>query len=368
MLGCFFTNAYQVGIVVHMNKPMRIAINGFGRIGRLLFRTAFGRPDFEIVAINDLGDVSNLAYLLKYDSVYKIWNADITVSEDKKYLHVTHPSHKATEGDSKILFLNQKDPLQLPWKDLGVDVVIESTGAFESFEKAKVHLDAGAKRVLLTAPAKDPDGDVGKTVLVGINEDRIQICPITSNASCTTNAASPVMAVLAEKIGIEKAVLNTVHAYTATQSIVDGPVKGDDYRRSRAAAQNIVPSTTGAAKAVTRALPELEGKFDGIAIRVPVISGSLVDVTFIAKKDTTVEEINATLKEAAASERWKGILGYTEDQLVSSDIVGMPYGSIVDAKFTKVIGGNLVKVLAWYDNEMGYVSTLIKHIEKISKV
>src|SRR3989344_1595754 len=335
---------------------MNIAINGFGRIGRLFFRQAFENKNLNIVAINDLGDVANLAYLLKYDSVYKTWDHDIRADADRNLLFV---------DGKQIQFLQEKDTSKLPWKELGVDVVIESTGVFESFEKARVHIDAGAKRVLLTAPAKDADRDMGKTVLIGINEEKAAACKITSNASCTTNAASPVMAVLAEKIGIEKAVLSTVHAYTATQSIVDGPVKGDDYRRGRAAAQNIVPSTTGAAKAVSRALPDLDGKFDGIAIRVPVVSGSLVDLTFIAKKKTSVEEINALLKEAAGSERWSGILGYTEDQIVSSDIVGMPYGSIVDAKFTKVIDGNLVKVRAWYDNEYGYVTTLIKHLERI---
>ncbi len=337
---------------------MKIAINGFGRIGRLFFRQAFGRPGIEIVAINDLGDVSNLAYLLKYDSVYRAYDHAIEADKDRNTLIV---------DGIRIPFLNEKDPLKLPWKDYGVDVVVESTGVFESFEKAKVHLDAGAAHVLLTAPAKDRDGDMGATVLIGINEDKIQAHPITSNASCTTNAASPVMAVLSETVGIEKAVLNTVHSYTATQSIVDGPVKGEDYRRGRAAAQNIVPSTTGAAVAVTRALPELEGKFDGIAIRVPVVSGSLIDVTFIAKRSTSAEEINSILKEAAASDRWRGILAYAQDQLVSSDIIGMPYGSVVDAKFTKVIDGNLVKVLAWYDNEWGYVTTLIRHLEKIGK-
>lgn len=338
---------------------MNIAINGFGRIGRLFFRQAFERKEFSIVAINDLGDVANFAYLLKYDTVYKAWNHDVRADADRNILFI---------DGVRVQFLNEKDPLKLPWKDLGVDVVLESTGAFESFEKAKVHINVGAKRVLLTAPAKDVDGELGKTVLVGINEDRISTCQITSNASCTTNAASPIIAILSEKIGIEKAILNTAHAYTATQSIVDGAVKGDDYRRGRAGAQNIVPSTTGAAKAVTRALPELDEKFDGIAMRVPVVSGSLVDITFISKKKTSVEEINAVLKEAAESERWRGILGYTEDQIVSSDIIGMPYGSIIDAKLTKVVDGNLVKVLGWYDNEWGYVTTLIKHIEKISQL
>lgn len=341
---------------------MNIAINGFGRIGRLFFRQAFEHKDFSIVAINDLGDVANLAYLLKYDSVYKIWNHDVQADADRNLLFI---------DGKQIQFLNEKDPTKLPWKEMQIDVVIESSGAFESFEKAHVHIDAGARRVLLTAPAKDADGNSsingGKTVLIGINEQDIETHVITSNGSCTTNAASPLVAILSEKIGIEKAVLNTAHAYTATQNIVDGSVKGDDYRRGRAGAQNIVPSTTGAASAVTKAIPELDGKFDGIAMRVPVVSGSLVDITFISKKKTSVEEINTVLKDAATSERWRGILGYTEDQIVSSDIIGMPYGSIIDAKLTKVVDGNLVKVLAWYDNEWGYVTTLIKHLEAIKK-
>lgn len=341
---------------------MNIAINGFGRIGRLFFRQAFEHKDFSIVAINDLGDVANLAYLLKYDSVYKIWNHNVQADADRNLLFI---------DGKQIQFLNEKDPTKLPWKEMQIDVVIESSGAFESFEKAHAHIDAGARRVLLTAPAKDADGNSsingGKTVLIGINEQDIETHVITSNGSCTTNAASPLVAILSEKIGIEKAVLNTAHAYTATQNIVDGSVKGDDYRRGRAGAQNIVPSTTGAASAVTKAIPELDGKFDGIAMRVPTIGGSLVDITFISKKKTSVDEINGILKEAATSERWKGILGYTEDQIVSSDIIGTSYGSIVDAKLTKVVDGNLVKVLAWYDNEWGYVTTLIKHLEAIKK-
>jgi glyceraldehyde 3-phosphate dehydrogenase len=339
-----------------MNTPLRIAINGFGRIGRLFLRQIWDKEGIEVVAINDLGNVSNLAYLLKYDSVYRGFVPEVSGDETKSVLRV---------GEKEIKFISERDASKLPWKDLGIDVVVESSGAYESFEKAQAHTTAGAKRILLTAPAKDADGDQGKTVLMGINEAAAQTCSIVSNASCTTNAASPVIAVLSENPGIEKAVLNTVHAYTATQSIVDSPVKGDDFRRGRAAAQNIIPSTTGAAIAVTRALPELEGRFDGIAIRVPVVSGSLVDITFISKKTTSVEEINTILKSAASSERWKGILGYTQEQIVSSDIIGAPYGSIVDSKFTKVIDGNLVKVLAWYDNEWGYVTTLIRHVEKI---
>jgi len=338
---------------------MRIAINGFGRIGRLFFRQAFSNPDFEIVAINDLGDVKNLAYLLKYDSVYRTWDEDIKSDPSKGLLIV---------GGKPINFYQEKDPTKLPWGALHIDVVIESTGVFESYEKAKIHLDAGAKRVLLTAPAKDDDGDIGKTILIGLNENKLSACKISSNASCTTNAASPVMAVLSENPGIEKAILSTVHAYTATQSIVDGPVRGDDYRRGRAAAQNIAPSTTGAATAVGKAMPELLGKFDGIALRVPTVSGSLVDLTFISKIRTTADDINRILIAASKEPKWQGILGVTEEQLVSSDIIGMNYASLVDLKFTKVIDGNLVKVLAWYDNEWGYVTTLIKHLFKIKEI
>lgn len=338
---------------------MKIAINGFGRIGRLLCRQLWNHPDIEIVAINDLGDVANLAYLLKHDSVYREWGYDVFGYSDKALLVI---------DNKEIPFFNEKDPAQLPWKKLGVDVVVESTGAFESFEKSKVHLDAGAKRVLITAPAKDADGAEGKTILMGLNDQELSECQISSNGSCTTNGASPVIAVLSEAIGIQKAILSTVHAYTATQSIVDGPVKGDDHRRGRAAAQNIVPSTTGAAKAVTRAFPQLEGLFDGIAIRVPVISGSLIDITFIAKKETTVQEINGALSAASKESRWKGLLEVTEQQLVSSDIIGLTCASLVDLSFTKVVGGNLVKVLAWYDNEWGYATTLVKHLEKITRI
>lgn len=332
---------------------VKIAINGFGRIGRLFFREVFGMENIEVVAINDLGDPENLAYLLKYDTVYRVYGKDIAVDGENLIV-----------GGKKIRFFQKKDPVELPWGDLGVDVVIESTGAFESYEKASAHIKAGAKKVIISAPAEDADGKLGRTVLMGVNESEISTCDITSNGSCTTNAASPVIAVLIENPGMEKAILNTVHAYTATQSVVDGPVKGNDFRRGRAAAQNIIPSTTGAALSVTRAIKELDGKFDGVAIRVPSVTGSIADITFIAKRDVTAEEINDILRKAAATSRWKNLLAVTDEQLVSSDIIGLPYASIVDARFTKVIGGNLVKVLAWYDNEAGYVSTLIAHLLK----
>ena len=344
-------------------KEIKVAINGFGRIGRLFFRGVFLRdPELnfglKIVAINDLGDIENLAYLLKYDTVYGRYNKNVEVKN----------GNLVVEG-REIKVLQVKEPENLPWKDLDIDIAVESTGFFESYEKAEAHLKAGAKRVVITAPAKDADGPLGQTVLVGINEEELKQCKISSNGSCTTNACSPVIEVLAENPGILKAVLNTVHAYTATQNIVDGPVRGGkDFRRGRSASQNIVPSTTGAAIAVTRAIHELKDKFDGIAIRVPVVSGSIADITFIAKRKTSVEEINNILSEAAESPRWKGILKVTKDQIVSSDILGEPYGAIVDLNFTKVIDGDLVKVLSWYDNEAGYVSTLIKHIEKISEI
>ena len=335
----------------------KVAINGFGRIGRLFFRLAFGNKDFEIVAINDLGDSANLAHLLQYDSVYGRYEKEVKVRQGSLVI-----------GGKRVKFLQEKDPTKLPWKKLKVNLVVEATGAFESYEKAKVHLAAGAKRVVITAPAKDADSNAvaggGKTVLMGVNEREMRGVVITSNGSCTTNPASTVIAVMAQSPGIKKAILNTVHGYTATQSLVDGPTKGKDFRRGRAAAVNIVPSTTGAAIAVTRAFRPLSGKFDGIAMRVPVVSGSVADITFVAKRKTSVEEVNSIFRKAAKSPKWKGILAVTDDQLVSSDIVGEPYGAIVDLSFTKVVDHDLVKVLAWYDNEYGYAAMLVKHVSR----
>ena len=338
----------------------RVAINGFGRIGRLFFRQAFDMPDggsdLEIVAINDLGDVENLAYLLKYDTVYGRYG---------KAVQADMANGKLIVGGAEIKFLQVKDPTQLPWKDLNIDIVVESTGFFDSYAASKVHLAAGAKRVVITAPAKDDDGTDGQTVLMGVNEDNMKTCAITSNGSCTTNSASPVIQVLSENPGIIKAALSTVHAYTATQALVDGPIRGGhDFRKGRAAAHNTVPETTGAAISVARAIPELKGKFDGVSFRVPNITGSISDITILAKRQTSVEEINQILTDAAASPRWQGILKVTRDQLVSSDIIGEPYGATVPLDLTKVIDGDLVKVLSWYDNEAGYVSTLIKHVRK----
>ncbi len=344
---------------------VKIAINGFGRIGRLFFRQAFGDPQIDIVAINDLGDLENLAYLLKYDSVYRQFPAEIRGLTrtggglTRNYLVV---------DNKEILVLREKEPAKLSWKDLKIDIVIESTGAFESFERAKAHLDAGAKRVIITAPAKDPEGTAGgKTILIGVNDNELKEKVLISNASCTTNAVAPVLAILNENPGIEKAVLNTIHAVTNTQTVVDAPVKGADLRRGRTAGQNIIPSTTGAALAATRAVKDLEGKFDGIALRVPIVTGSIADITFLAKRKTSVEEINEIFKKAANDPRWQGILKVIDEQIVSSDIIGEPYGAIIDLKLTKIIDGDLVKILAWYDNEWGYCAVLLKQVLKIAE-
>ncbi|MDQ3014354.1 MAG: type I glyceraldehyde-3-phosphate dehydrogenase [bacterium] len=335
---------------------LRVAINGAGRIGRAFYKVASAREEIEIVALNDLGNIKNIAYLLKYDTAYKSSGLDVKVKDDTT-LEI---------NGKEVKYLSVKDPAILPWKDLNIDVVVESTGLFTAYEKAKAHLDAGAKRVVVSAPVKDePTGDIkGGTVLMGINEDMLATNEISSNASCTTNAGSPLMAILHETIGIEKALLNTVHAYTASQSIVDGPNK-KDYREGRAAAQNIVPSSTGAAIAVTKVIPDLVGKFDGISIRVPVPVGSIVDITFIAKRDTTAEEVNSILEKAAQEDRWKKTFAVTKEELVSSDIVGSHYASIADLALTRVVDGNLVKVMAWYDNEMGYTHTLVDHVIKL---
>jgi len=335
-------------------KKLKIGINGFGRIGRAFFKVASENPEIDIVAVNDLADIKNIAYLLKYDTAYGVNPAEISVGADGKSFVVNGKS---------VQYVSEKEPAKLPWGALGVDIVVESTGLFTSSEKAQAHIQAGAKRVVVSAPIKDdPASPVqGETVLMAMNEDKLKSCAISSNASCTTNAGSPLIAILDEAIGIEKALLNTVHAYTASQALVDGPSK-KDYREGRAAAMNLVPSSTGAAVAVTKIISHLKGKFDGISIRVPVVTGSIVDITFISKKNTTAEEVNALLKKAAGSDRWKGIFTVTEDQLVSSDIVGNSHASIADLAFTRVADGNLVKVLAWYDNEMGYTHTLVRHV------
>jgi len=336
----------------------RVAINGFGRIGRTFFRMAYGHPDFEIVAVNDLGSLESLAYLLKYDTTYGHAPFEVEVGDNALLI-----------GGKKITFVQEKDPKALPWRDMGIDVVVESTGFFTSYEGSKAHLEAGAKRVVITGPVKDDPqaaGVAGATVLMGVNDASLASCTITSNASCTTNATSPLIAILKEAIGIEKAILNTTHAYTASQALVDGPSK-KDLREGRAAAMNIVPSSTGAAIATTLAHTELKGKFDGISIRVPVAVGSIVDVTFIASRNTTVEEVNEALTKAAGSDNWKNLFAVTNEPLVSSDIIGARYGAIADLEMTRVVDGNLVKVLAWYDNESSYTHTLVEHVAAVSR-
>ena len=351
-----------------MNIPLRVAINGFGRIGRLVFRLGFGDPDFEFVAVNDLGNAENLAYLLRHDSVYRDFNKVVELKLEEKTIGKTVSRGRFTVAGKQVLFLSEKDPANLPWKELKIDLVIESTGVFESYEEAKVHLAAGAKRVLISAPAKDEDGANGKTVLLGVNEDDLKTCQISSNGSCTTNSAHPVIQVLQEKLGIKKAMLSTIHAVTATQNLVDGPTKGKDFRRGRSGAYNIVPSTTGAATSVTRAVKDLQGKFDGLAYRVPVVAGSVSNITFVASRPTTIEEVNQILTKASQEPRWSKVLKVSTEQLVSSDIIGEEHGAVVDSLMTKVVDGDLVTVLSWYDNEMGYTRTLIEHARKIKEI
>ncbi len=339
-----------------------IAINGAGRIGRAFLKLAIENPNMNIVAINDLADIENIAYLMKYDTSYGRSNLDIQVDKTNSSLII---------NSKTVKYLSEKDPSVLPWGDLAVDIVLESTGLFTTYEKAGAHIKAGAKRVVISAPAKEGDSTEykGTTVLMGINEEVLQdkYVLITSNASCTTNASSPVIDILNKTIGIEKAILNTTHAYTASQSLVDGPNK-KDWREGRAAAQNMAPSSTGAAIAVAKVITDLSGKFDGISVRVPVVTGSIADITFISKKNTTVEEVNSILENAAKEAKWSGIFSTTREQLVSKDIVGDPHASIADLSMTRVVDGNLVKVLAWYDNEGGYTHSLLKHVEKVIEV
>ena len=324
---------------------MRVAINGFGRIGRNFFRIANGVEGIEIVAINDITDTKTLAHLLKYDSVHGIYDADIKATEDSIIVN-----------GKEIKVTAIKDPAQLPWKDLNVDIIIESTGLFTKREDAQKHLEAGAKKVIISAPAKNPD----ITIVLGVNQEAYDPANhnIISNASCTTNALAPVVKVLQKEFGIKYGYMVTTHAYTNDQRILDLPHK--DLRRARAAAVNIVPTTTGAAKALGEVIPEVKGKLDGTARRVPVADGSLIDLTVVVEKETTVEEVNAAMKKYAEGEM-KGILAYCEDPVVSSDIIRNPASSIFDSLLTQVIGGNLVHVASWYDNEYGY-STRLKDL------
>jgi len=323
---------------------IKVGINGFGRIGRNFFRAIVASgADIEVVGVNDLTDNKTLAHLLKYDTVLGKFPGEVTYDDENIYV----------DGKA-IKALAEREPANLPWAALGADIVIESTGFFTDAEKAKAHIEAGAKKVIISAPAKNEDA----TFVVGVNHTDYDPATqhIISNASCTTNCLAPVAKALNDAIGIEKGLMTTIHAYTGDQNIQDGPHK--DLRRARAAAQNIVPTSTGAAKAVALVLPELKGKLDGFAMRVPTITGSATDLTFEASREVTVEEVNAAVK-AAADGAMKGTLEYTEDEIVSADIISNPHQSIFDAKLTKV-SGNMVKIVAWYDNEWGYSTSLVK--------
>ncbi len=344
-----------------MKKNIRVAINGFGRIGRAFFRAVKDLPDIEVVAVNDLGDIDNLAYLLKYDSTYGRLNSVVSVTPAAEGKRPT-----IVVDGVPIEVIQESDPTKLPWKAYDIDIVVESTGMLVACGAAEVHLAAGARRVVVTAPFKCAKGVDHDTVLMGINEADMEKSQVTSNASCTTNAVSPLVDILNKAIGIEKAVLNTTHAYTASQRLIDSPTK-KDFREGRAAAMNIVPASTGASIAVTDVIKELEGKFEGISLRIPVVSGSIADVTFIAKRKTSVEEVNKILKDASLDPRWSGIFTVTAEPLVSTDIVGEPFGSIADLSMTRVVDGDLVKVFAWYDNEAGYTNTLVQHVRLAGK-
>lgn len=329
---------------------IQLAINGFGRIGRAALKIALEHPDtLQVVAINDLGDLQNLAYLLRYDSIYGRYVRSVVVDGD--YLVI---------DDHKIKVLKEKDPAQLPWKAMNVDVVIESTGFFTEKEKAALHLQAGAKKVVISAPTSSPDVP---TLVFGVNADTTN-AQIISNASCTTNCAASVTAVIEKEFGIAKAMLTTVHAYTATQSLVDGPAT-KDYRRGRAAGFNIVPSSTGASEAIARTLPHLNGLFGGVSLRVPVPVVSISDCTFLIKKDTTVEEVNQAFKSAVENPEYKNAIAITDEPVVSSDFIGDPHAAIVDLSLTSVVDKNLIKVMAWYDNEWGYANRLIDQIIEV---
>lgn len=333
---------------------IRVAINGFGRIGRTALKAGWDNKQIEFVAINDLTDPAILAHLLKYDSVFRTWN--VSVKAGKNHLVI---------GGKKIPVYAEKDPASLPWKEHAIDVVIESTGFFTHRDDAAKHVEAGAKRVVISAPGKEVP-----TYLMGVNHKKYKKSEnVICNASCTTNSVAPVAQVLDEAFGVQKALLTTIHSATAQQNVVDGlpPGRKNDLRRARSALVNIIPTTTGAAKATTLVIPKLKDKFDGIAVRVPTLDVSLTDFTFLLKKKVDTDKVNKAFKKAAKSARWKGILGVTEDPIVSSDVIGSSYSSIVDLEMTRVADGDLVKVLAWYDNEWGYSVRLIEMVENVSK-
>jgi glyceraldehyde 3-phosphate dehydrogenase len=327
----------------------KIAINGFGRIGRAAFKIIMDTSELEVAAVNDLMSIDNAAYLLRYDSIYGKYENEVTVHDD--HLHTS---------DKKILFISEKDPSKLPWKNLNIDVVIESTGLFTKREDAEKHIYAGAKTVVISGPTKSKDTP---TVVHGVNNSDGKTT-IFSCASCTTNNIGPIMEIMDRRIGIEKAILNTVHAYTASQNLIDAASKKKP-RMGRAAAINLIPSSTGAAIATTKALPQLEGKFDGIAIRTPVPVGSISDITFVSARNTSAEEINNILSEESKTNRYKFVLSVSNEPLVSSDIIQSPFASVVDLEMTRVIDGDLVKIMAWYDNEWGFTNQMIRQIQEI---
>lgn len=332
-----------------MAKTIRIAINGFGRIGRNAFKAGNGNPRLEFIAVNDLTDAETLAHLLQHDTVFGSFEKKVKAKGSDLLV------------DGKLIkVLAEKEPSKLPWKDLNIDVVLECTGRFASPEGAQQHIAAGARKVIVSAPVK---GGTVPTYVLGANADRYRNEQIINNASCTTNCISPVASVIHEQFGIKKALMSTVHAVTAEQNLVDGPppgLKKGDLRRARGAYQNIIPTTTGAAIATTETIPELKGLFDGIAIRVPVPDVSLTDFVFLLKKKTTAEELNAVLSAASKDKRYKGILGVTTEPVVSSDFIKSSYSAVVDLSMTKVIDGDFVKVIAWYDNEWGYSCRLVE--------
>ena len=331
----------------------KVAINGFGRIGRNAFKVAFERDDLEIVAVNDLTDTKTLATLLKHDSNYGTYEHEVSFDE-----------HNLIVKGTKIKVLAERDPALLPWEELGIDVVIESTGFFVDPAKAKAHIDAGAKKVVLSGPAK---GEGATTIVLGVNEDKLEdASDIISNASCTTNCITPVAAVIESNFGIEKAMMTTIHSYTASQALQDAPNK--DLREGRNAAENIVPTTTGASKAAALALPALEGIFGGLSIRVPTPVVSLSDFVIITKKPVTVEEVNEVFIKAARTPYYEGILAVSDEELVSRDFIGNSHSAIVDLKLTAVIGGNMLKVVAWYDNEWGYSNRLIENVADVGRL
>ena len=330
---------------------MKVAINGFGRIGRLVFKAMQNESDIEILAINDLTDAKTLAHLLKYDSVHGKYPVPVKADGDT-----------LIAGNRKVKILSERDPSQLPWKAMGVDYVIESTGIFTTREKMSLHLQAGAKKVILTAPAKD---QLDNTVVMGVNDDTLTADhKLVSNASCTTNCLAPVAKVLNDNFGLKRGWMTTIHGYTNDQRILDLPHK--DLRRARSAAINIIPTTTGAAKAVGLVIPDLKGKLDGFAMRVPVPDGSLVDLVAEVDKTCTAEEINAAMKAAAESGSLKGYLEYSDEPLVSQDIIDNPHSSILDSLSTRVMDGNLVKVVSWYDNEWGYSNRTVDMLKKMA--